>query len=164
MTKSEVFTGETWRQIPGSNFEASTFGRVRTFRILSTGLNKWGYLRTRFRIKTKHVHKLVHQVVALAYLGECPSGKEVNHIDGNKKNNRPENLEYVTRLENAKNALARGAYRRGETHPFYKVTPVQKTAIIKSYSTGHLTMQQIAFMYDVSKATVSRVVAEGELL
>lgn len=41
-----------------------------------------------------------HQIVAWAFLGPCPVGKEVNHIDHNRKNNHIENLEYVTHSEN----------------------------------------------------------------
>lgn len=43
----------------------------------------------------------VHRIVATAFHGHQPSEKHVvDHIDTNKKNNRPENLRWVTRLEN----------------------------------------------------------------
>ena len=43
----------------------------------------------------------VHRIVATAFLGKQPSEKHiVDHIDTNKKNNRPENLRWITRLEN----------------------------------------------------------------
>ena len=43
----------------------------------------------------------VHRIVAYAFLGEPPTDKHVvDHIDTNKMNNRPENLRWVTRLEN----------------------------------------------------------------
>ena len=44
---------------------------------------------------------MVHQIVATAYHGPRPSKEHVvDHIDTNKRNNRPENLHWVTRLEN----------------------------------------------------------------
>lgn len=43
----------------------------------------------------------VHRIVATAFLGEPPTKEHVvDHIDTNKRNNRPENLRWVTRLEN----------------------------------------------------------------
>ena len=44
----------------------------------------------------------VHRIVAVAFLGEPPSPQHVvDHIDTNRQNNRPSNLRWVTRLENA---------------------------------------------------------------
>ncbi len=43
----------------------------------------------------------VHRIVATAFLGAPPTtGHVVDHIDTNRRNNRPENLRWVTRLEN----------------------------------------------------------------
>ena len=47
---------------------------------------------------------VVHQIVATAFLGEKPTKDHVvDHIDTNKRNNRPENLRWVTRLDNILN-------------------------------------------------------------
>lgn len=46
----------------------------------------------------------VHRIVALAFHGEPPTKEHVaDHIDTNRQNNRPENLRWLTRLENALN-------------------------------------------------------------
>ena len=43
----------------------------------------------------------VHRIVATAFWGEAPSNQHVvDHIDTNRQNNRPENLRWVTKLEN----------------------------------------------------------------
>ena len=61
----------------------------------------------------QHVHILkdcgkwhtvrTHCLIALAFLGERPEGLEIDHIDGNKGNNSPSNLRYVTGAENMDN-------------------------------------------------------------
>lgn len=48
----------------------------------------------------------VHRAVLEAFEGECDS--EIDHIDGNKKNNALYNLEYVTRSENMRRAWQNG--------------------------------------------------------
>ena len=46
----------------------------------------------------------VHRIVATAFYGDAPSTQHiVDHKDTNRQNNRPENLHWVTKLENALN-------------------------------------------------------------
>ncbi|HBU8587317.1 TPA: HNH endonuclease, partial [Escherichia coli] len=53
-------------------------------------------------------YKMVHRIVAEVFI-DNPDGKpEVNHKDGNKLNNKVENLEWVTRTENAKHGFDSG--------------------------------------------------------
>ncbi|MFC4872088.1 HNH endonuclease signature motif containing protein [Negadavirga shengliensis] len=50
------------------------------------------------------VSEVVHRIVAYAFLGEPPTTQHiVDHIDTNRKNNRPENLRWLTKLENILN-------------------------------------------------------------
>jgi ribosomal protein S25 len=50
----------------------------------------------------------IHQLVTAAFLGPCPEGKQVNHKNGNKRDNRVENLEYLTPDENKAHAKRTG--------------------------------------------------------
>ncbi len=48
--------------------------------------------------------EVVHRIVAYAFLGEPPTTQHiVDHIDTNRQNNRPENLRWLTKLENTLN-------------------------------------------------------------
>lgn len=63
----------------------------------------------------------VHSVIALAFIGPRPEGLVINHIDGDKLNNRPENLEYCTLSENHIHARLAGLFLlSGENNPNYK--------------------------------------------
>jgi len=64
-----------------------------------------GYLRVSLSLKGTQKNMLVHRAVAAAWLPQPPDDSyEVNHIDGTKANNRPENLEWVTRTQNMAHA------------------------------------------------------------
>ena len=62
------------------------------------------------RVKLSGQWRLVHHIVAEHFLGDRPSDLVVNHRDGNKLNNHPNNLEYVTIAENIKHAIAHGLH------------------------------------------------------
>lgn len=54
-------------------------------------------------------HAVVHRLVAEAWLGPCPEGKEVNHKNLNKDDCSPGNLEYATPRRNQQHAIDNGA-------------------------------------------------------
>ena len=56
----------------------------------------------------KRWRPFVHTLVARAFIGECPKGREVNHKDGDKRNNHWSNLEYLTHKENIRHAWDSG--------------------------------------------------------
>lgn len=70
-----------------------------------------GYLRVKVNKKTLQVH----QILAVKYYGEKCIGMQVNHKDGNKLNNKKENLEVITQLENLKHQKNFGL--RGKPNP-----------------------------------------------
>lgn len=61
----------------------------------------------------KRCNRFVHDVVALAYHGPRPSADhEVRHLDGNGKNNRPDNLKWGTQEENTEDRYRHDAWGR----------------------------------------------------
>lgn len=107
---------ETWKPIEflDNNYEVSNLGRVRsTFKIikrssgrqhtrvskiLKPATDNRGYLRVAVSYNNKLITLKVHRVVAEVFIGK--SELTVNHIDGNKQNNRVENLEWMSALDN----------------------------------------------------------------
>lgn len=99
-------TQEVWQAIEEfPKYEISTTGRVRHLkkkRILKQFFNGKGYYHVGlYDNDMKLMTKRVHTLVAKAYLTKEFNELEINHKDGNKENNNLENLEYVTRRENA---------------------------------------------------------------
>jgi hypothetical protein len=78
--------------------------RPEKWQICKPHPNHEGYLRYSPFINGKYIGKCVHQLVAECYLGPCPVGYEVDHIDNNKLNNHYTNLQYLTKADNIKKA------------------------------------------------------------
>lgn len=71
-----------------------------------------GYYHVQLYKNGKPSTKLVHKIVAEAFIPNPDNKAEVNHIDGNKANNCASNLEWVTRKENLSHAVETGLKRR----------------------------------------------------
>lgn len=106
---------EIWKDIPNTNgqYKVSNQGRVmttKTGRILTPVVDARGYERVcLFKADRDHRYK-VHRLVAIAFLTN-PKGKEqVNHKDGNKRNNCVDNLEWVTNEENMHHSRINGLH------------------------------------------------------
>ncbi len=100
---------EEWRrcQYPFVRYEVSNLGNLRHIRNKKNRKlrnNNCGYLFTLIQVGGKQKVLYVHQQVALCFCDGWAEGKEVNHKNGNKHDNRAENLEWVTRSENTLHA------------------------------------------------------------
>jgi hypothetical protein len=90
-------------------YKVSNLGRVASYRkILAVNVLNSGYLSVQFKIAGNNVNRLVHRLVAEAFIENPENKKEVNHKNGEKTLNIPENLEWVTSSENKLHALNSG--------------------------------------------------------
>lgn len=99
---------EIWRPAKGyeGSYEVSNLGRVRNSKhyIMKPHLSDDGYLWIYLASKTSPNNTSIHRLVAKTFIPN-PEGKpQVNHLDGNKTNNRVEKLEWVTGSENVRHA------------------------------------------------------------
>jgi hypothetical protein len=109
---------EIWKPIAGYErlYEVSNFGNVR--RIFRYGkrwvhtckqkLTKDGYRESTLVKDNNPKCVRTHRLVAAAFCENPHNKNEVNHIDGNKLNNRADNLEWCTSSENQKHAYKIG--------------------------------------------------------
>lgn len=94
---------EIWAAVHGFDglYEVSTWGRVRSERgILAPYENHKGYLKVGLSKEGKNHKFRVNRLVAQTFIPNPENLPEVNHIDGNKKNNSVTNLEWVDGLKN----------------------------------------------------------------
>lgn len=114
-----------------------------------------GYSRVSLSRNDKKYAKMVHRLVAIAFIPNPYNKREVNHIDGDKNNNHVSNLEWVTPKENTKHAWDTGLCKPsfGESHGCSKFKN-EDILLIRScnYSTPVL-----ANMYKVNKSTINRI-------
>lgn len=111
-------TQEIWKPIVECNGEylVSNHGRVKSLkygkeRILKPFLFVNGYLGVdiRYSNKKRKIHK-IHRLVAFSFIPNPENKGDVNHKDGNKRNNHILNLEWMTRSENIQHAWDNGLF------------------------------------------------------
>lgn len=97
---------EVWKKIKGfENYEISNEGRLKSLHFgkeifRKSKPTKQGYIRFALCKKGKQFIFLAHRLVAEAFIENNEGKKFVNHKDEDKKNNKVENLEWVSHFEN----------------------------------------------------------------
>lgn len=163
---------EQWKPAVGYEgiYSVSSMGRVRSEdrtviektgmqkrlkgRVLRLQPNRGGYLCFNFCAHGKRVAARVHCVVARAFLGPRPSDRhEVAHRDGDRANNRPDNLRWDTRAGNFADKVAHGTHNRGERHPNCRLS----SASVHEIRTSSMSSAQVARTYGISHEYAQRV-------
>lgn len=126
--------------------------------------NERGYLRVNLSgDKNKTNMKRVHRLVALAFL-KPPSGNrdEVNHKDGNKRNNHINNLEWATRLENMQHCDANNlrSFSAGSKHGCAKLTESEVELMRLLYASGNTSYPKLSRMFGISISSAQRTVTK----
>jgi len=149
VNKIEDLEGEVWKPVVGYEgyYEVSNLGRVKSLsKTWFTGkdgcVKKYKpdtilvntissqYFKVLLQKNKTRKNKLVHRLVAEAFIQNLENKPCVNHKNGIKTDNRAENLEWVTYRDNIINALENGLtpIYRGKNHPLYgRVGPAAKT-------------------------------------
>lgn len=122
-------------------------------RLLKQSINSNGYPYCVLFINGKGYHVRVHRCVAEAFLKNIENKPCVNHVDGDKKNNCVENLEWVSHLENNTHALTHGLRQstKGEIHGKAKLKESDIKNIIALK--GVLSSRKVAEKYNLSSHT-----------
>ncbi|MGG5964892.1 NUMOD4 motif-containing HNH endonuclease [Salmonella enterica] len=162
MKECDQTSTEEWKKVPGLEdiFLISSLGRIyskRTSKVIKPTELKSGYLALCTKIGGRSgiaVSKRVHRLVAEAFMQVNSEGLEVNHKDGDKKNNSVDNLEWVTSSENMIHAYQTGlrTAKSGASHSSARFTIEEVEMIRKS----DLSNSDLAAVFSVNRSTIYR--------
>ena len=94
-------------------------------KILKPYKNCWGYMLVDMRKDGKRYLKCVHRLVAEAFIPNPNNLPQVNHIDGNKLNNKIENLEWTTNAKNTQHGYDNNLYKnRSRKHSVVAINKI----------------------------------------
>ena len=165
---------EEWRSIAGFEglYEVSNLGRVRSLdRIVhrkdGTPIVRQGQIirhgvaggrRKKYPHVTlsrggKSIGRLIHRLVAMAFIPNPLNLPEVNHIDGVKTNNAVTNLEWMTTADNKRHASKIGLYTGSKP----KISDDSIVEIRRMHVDG-FKQKDIARLFNVSDSLICMVV------
>lgn len=156
---------EKWLPIPKCfDYAVSNMGRVKRVtggagavagKVLKPIRNLGGYHQVKLG---KHGPICtIHSLVLLAFSGQRPTGFQINHKNGKKTDNRQQNLEYVSHLDNDRHAqYVLRVKPRGSRHGMAKLTEAKVRQIRKLRKKG-LTLWNIANRFGVTAANVDYI-------
>lgn len=129
---------EIWKDIVGYEgfYQVSNLGRVRSLKCIKrTIFNNSGYEIVNLKVKRKQKNKLVHRLVAETFIPNPFNKEQVNHKDGNKKNNSVDNLEWCSRHENMVHAYKQGLRDKTNSIEAMKKASSNKIVVSNEFKT-----------------------------
>ena len=137
------------------------FTSMRPETTISPWLSASGYHVVSAKLGDKRPKVFVHRLVAMAFVDGYSPELTVNHINGNKLDNRPENLEWVTLAENTKHQWRTGLVDlRGENAPWHKLTQRQVIHIRRALRLG-VPSNSLSIIAGVDPSTI-HLIAKGK--
>jgi len=159
-------TREFWRNIYGYKglYQVSNKGRVRSckynkVRILKMGKNNKGYLYVNLCANGGYRSFSVHRLVASIFVNGDKS-LTVNHRDGNKENNIPSNLEWVTMEQNQKHFIENHIEKISGENNGKSVLKKEDIQIIRQLFDENdcHSARSLSFRFNVSKQRIRKIV------
>lgn len=158
---------EIWKDIDGFEglYKISNLGNVYSYisnRLLNPRIDNFGRRGVHFYQNKKECCFRIHRLVAQHFIPNPNNYPEVNHIDGNKMNDRIDNLEWCTGSQNVKHAFKLGLMTRGKGEDCgkSKLTNHQVLKIRELYSKGW-TYVDIAKKFKKSRTCIRLICIRG---
>lgn len=135
----------------------------RVWRVTQKGMHRaekftGAYLQVRAMLNGIRHHSLAHRLVWRHFKGPIPSGLTVNHKNGVKTQNHPDNLELATYSEQIIHvrSILRKALQNGERNNNASLSDTQVMTIRERRSAGE-SLKRIAADFNVSDRTISKI-------
>lgn len=158
---------EIWKDIDGyeGRYQASTLGQVRSLdgvsrqgrflkgKVLKQSVTKTGYHHLYLHNPGKNYR--VNRLVAQTFIPNPTNLPQVNHIDGNKANNRVDNLEWCTQSENQLHAVKTGLQTSGASD--YRSKPVVQLTLTGDVVAVYAGVKEAARITGLSVGNISMV-------
>ncbi|XOQ12649.1 MAG: hypothetical protein ACFWTY_01360 [Shouchella clausii] len=165
---------EEWRNIKGfAGYQVSNQGRVRSVdiqyeyiqngkrvrrmrkgKVLSPCNNGKGYMSVQLGRK-KRIY--IHRLVAQAFIPNPLGLSVINHLNGIRHDNRVQNLEWTTQLENTHYKYVTGTMMQGTSCHYSKLTD-NDIPIIRTRIANGLTQREVAEEFGVTQTTISAII------
>lgn len=146
-----------WADVLGYEglYSVSTEGQVYThkYKKILKPRSKKGYLNVSLSKNKKRKEFKIHRLVAIDFIPNTENKEQVNHIDGDKNNNKVTNLEWVTQSENIVHSYGLGLHSTIKKP--YKMTE-DKIIKLKSMLEENTALKRMAETLEVSTSTINR--------
>jgi hypothetical protein len=158
---------EVWKDIKDFEglYQVSNLGNVKRLkskrvlseRLIGRSIDRYGYVKRVLSKNGKNFCFTEHRLVGMTFIENPEDKSTINHINGIKEDNRLENLEWNTNLENKQHAINSGLTNlKGIRHPKCKLTEEQVLEIIKIGFSQ--TRTSLSKKYGISRTNVLGII------
>lgn len=154
---------EQWKVVKGfENYLVSSLGNVKTIngklkKVVYDSKNDYGYVELWKNNKGKKFR--IHRLVAETFIPNTLGKEQVNHIDGDKKNNCVSNLEWVTPKENIRHAIENdlSSIKYGSKNLASKLKE-EDVKYIRENARINKSVKELSEIYNVSTTTIYNII------
>lgn len=154
---------EQWKVVKGfENYLVSSLGNVKTIngklkKVVYDSKNDYGYVELWKNNKGKKFR--IHRLVAETFIPNTLGKEQVNHIDGNKKNNCVSNLEWVTPKENIRHAIENdlSSIKYGSKNLASKLKE-EDVKYIRENAGINKSVKELSEIYNISTTTIYNII------
>jgi|TARA_R110000868_G_scaffold69210_2_gene204035 hypothetical protein len=148
-------------------YEISNLGRIKSLIKKGSSIEKikkngfdvnTGYINVQLRKNNIPLTKRVHRMVAIAFIPNPLNKPCVNHKDGDKKNCKASNLEWMTYSENTLHSFKNGLQKKIFGNKNY-ITKLKDSDVIeiRDLIKKQISNKEIALLYKVNPSQISRI-------